>query len=154
MAMTAEQVIELKAKLKAELARRNGLGSVAEFASEQYEFNEVPQAGKPITADQGKKIIDLLLQICDYKDLRCVVKGDTLPEAFDAELLDLVDKLSQEQSTGEITEESSCRGLCTGLCVGSCINNCNGCIGCTGQSGAKIYGHGVMGVKGTINKIQ
>jgi hypothetical protein len=154
MAMTAEQVIELKAKLKAELARRSGLGSVAEFASDEYDFTEVPQAGRAITADQGKKIIDLLLQICDYKDLRYVVKGDTLPEAFDAELLDLVDKLSKEQITGDSTEVSSCNGLCTGLCVGSCINTCNGCTGCTGSSGAKIYGHGVSKTSGTINRVK
>ena len=52
MAMTAAQVVELKEKLKAELARRNGNGSVAEFASEEYDFTEVPKEGQPITEEQ------------------------------------------------------------------------------------------------------
>ena len=140
MAMTAAQVVELKEKLKAELARRNGNGSVAEFASEEYDFTEVPKEGQPITEEQGKKIIDLLLQICDYKDLRYVTRGDTIPEAFDTELLDLVERLSKEERTGEPEEHSSCNGACTGLCVGSCSGLCNGCFGCSGTSGASIHG--------------
>lgn len=140
MAITAAQVVELKKKLKAELYRRNGNGSVSEFASKEYDFTEVPEEGKPITEEQGKKIIDLLLKICDYKDLRYVTRGDTIPEAFDAELLDLVDKLSKEERTGEIDEKSSCNGACTGLCVGSCVGYCNGCFGCSGTSGAIVHG--------------
>ena len=144
MALTAEQVVELKKKLKKELARRNGNGSVAEFSGPLYDFNTQPVVGEPIKMEHGKKIIDLLLQICDYKDLRYVVKGDVIPEAFDTELLDLIDKLSAEQCTGlipelvdkyfpgEKAETSSCNGACTGLCVGSCIGHCNGCVGCAG----------------------
>lgn len=150
MSMTAEQVIELKEKLKSELARRNGLGSVEQYASKEYDFNQIPKEGQPITADQGKKIIDLLLQICDYKDLRYVVRGDTIPEAFDTELLDLVDKLSKEEMTGELDEQSSCRGMCTGLCAGSCIKSCNGCSGCTGTSGGITSG--TSGTSGKIAK--
>lgn len=138
MGMTAEQVIELKAKLKAELARRCGNGSVAEFASEQYDFSNVPKSGEPITVEQGQKTVDLLLKIMDYGDLKQVTKGDTLPDSFDAELIDLVDRLSKEEFTGEETEQSSCRGACTGLCVGSCVGLCNGCTGCSGTSGASV----------------
>ena len=140
MAMTAAQVVELKEKLKAELARRNGNGSVAEFASEEYDFTVIPKEGQPITEEHGKKIVDLLLQICDYKDLRYVVRGEAIPEAFDAELIDLVEKLSKEERTGTIDEVSSCNGACTGLCVGSCVGFCNGCFGCSGTSGALVHG--------------
>lgn len=145
MSMTAEQVIELKEKLKAELARRNGVGSVAELAGPEYDFLENPKPGQPITADQGKKIIDLLIQICDYKDLRYVRAGDTIPEAFDVELLDLVEALSKEEATGYISESTSCNAACTGLCTGSCTVACNGCTGCTGLSGM------TSGVGGKLN---
>lgn len=142
MSLSASQVIELKTKLKAELKRRNGLGSVAHLASAKYDFIETPEDGRPITADQGKKIIDLLIQIRDYKDLKFVIQGDTLPEAFDEELLTLVDELASEKRTGEPDEHSSCNGMCTGLCVGSCIGMCNGSTGSNGLSG----------VRGTIKK--
>lgn len=127
--MTAEQVIELKRKLKAELKRRDGIGSVASLADDKYDFLEEPEYGKPMTAEQGAKIIDLLIQICDYKDLKYVVRGEPIPEAFGEELIDFVDKLSKEEKTGEPDERTSCTGLCTGLCTGSCTGFCNGCTG-------------------------
>ena len=129
--MQAHEINELKDKLKKELLRRNGEGSVAEFGSDEYDFIEKPFDGGGIKAEHGEKTVDLLLQIMDYKDLRYTNLGETIPQAFNRELIDVVDKLSQEERTGESEytvakhfpdrkpEHSSCRGACTGLCVGS-----------------------------------
>lgn len=149
--MTAEQVKELKAKIKDEMLRRNGNGSLAEYGSSSYDFSVVPQTGNQILTEHGQKTIDLLLRIEDYKDLKLVTKEDPIPSAFNPELFTEVERLANERITGEsqataqlfndgrVAETSSCRGMCTGLCVGTCINQCNGCTGCTGVSVSKYH---------------
>ena len=157
--LDAKQLNELKHLLKQELARRNGEGNVDHFADSKYDFIHNPELGDDITEEHGQKTIDLLLKICDYKDLKPVKQGDVIPDAFDENLLDFVRKLSQEERTGEteetvrtmfpdrVPETSSCRASCTGLCIGLCSSNCNGCIGCTGCTGS-----GANDIAGEIGK--
>lgn len=145
--MKAKKVKELKRKLKNELHRRNGYGSVAHLAANRYNFDEQPEDGKPIKAEHGEKTVNLLLQIEDVDGLTAVRKGDPIPEAFNEKLIEVVEKLAGEEMNGESeftarmihtnkkAERSSCRAECTGLCVGSCIGFCNGCHGCTGCNG-------------------
>lgn len=145
--ITAEQVIELKSKIKAEMLRRNGYGSLAEYGSADYDFIETPVKDELIMAEHGQKTIDLLLKIENYGDLIPSEKGSLIPSDFTEGLLDEVDRLAAELKTGEsaktvanlfpdrAAEISSCRGDCTGLCVGSCTGLCNGCTGCTSTCG-------------------
>lgn len=53
--MKAKDVKELKRKLKEELHRRNGYGSVSHLAAKRYNFDEQPEDGKPIKAEHGEK---------------------------------------------------------------------------------------------------
>lgn len=134
------QTIELKRLIKDEMARRNGNGSLAEFASAHYDFSVAPAYGQKTKPEHGQKTIDLLLKIKDYGDLRLVREDEAIPISFDASLLDYVRMLSAEQATGELSDRSSCRGACTGLCVGSCIGHCNGCSGCVATCGTGCDG--------------
>lgn len=141
--MTAQQLINLKTKLKAELQRRNGLGpasgkkwnptkafgSVSEYGGSAYDFTQQPVKDGKVTVDQGKKTVDLLLKINGYGDLEPVDSTKPIPKSFNAKLLEYVDKLASHQFTGEETESQDCNAACTGLCVGSCISMCNGCLG-------------------------
>ena len=68
--LTADQMNALKAKVKAEMARRNGYGSLSEFSSSEYDFQEIPTAGSPVKAEQGQKVINLLLKIKDKGTLK------------------------------------------------------------------------------------
>lgn len=146
--MTVEEFKQLKSALKTELARRNGIGSVAKFAGSKYDITAWPEKGKTkMKPEFGEKSIDLILQILDYKDLRLTKVGEPVPTAFNKELITLVQSLSKEESTGESEktvkelypsrkpETSSCRGMCTGLCVGTCTGHCNGCTSCTASCG-------------------
>ena len=145
--LTAAQAIELKAKIKAEMLRRNGFGSLAEYGTSSYDFTENPTKDELIMTEHGQKTVDLLLKIEDYGDLTLSEKGSLIPGSFSEVLLTEVDRLATEEKTGESVETvkdlfpdrtaevSSCRGDCTGLCVGSCTGLCNGCTGCTSTCG-------------------
>ena len=61
--LTASQMNTLKSKIKAEMARRNGYGSLSEFSTSTYDFTNNPTSGGAIYAEQGQKTIDLLLKI-------------------------------------------------------------------------------------------
>lgn len=133
--MTAQQAIDLKAKLKAELLRRNGHGSVSTYGGSSYNFTTTPAKGQQVKLEHGQKTVDLFLKIKDYGNLMLSQKSFPIPSDFTDELIAEVDKLAAESKTGKSTEVSSCRGACTGLCVGSCHGNCNGCTGCTASCG-------------------
>ena len=132
---TVSQLIELKNKIKQEMLRRNGHGSLEQYASAQYDISPIPTSGSPITAEHGQKTSDLLLQVKDYDGLMISKSNYPISAGFTTRILAIVNELASEQKTGLDTETSSCRGACTGLCVGSCHGQCNGCTGCTASCG-------------------
>ena len=146
--LTAEQVNELKAKVKTEMARRSGYGSLERCAGSESEFDQTPAPGGRILAEHGRKTINLLLNVKDYPGLVLVdgetpdgeipsTSGDAIPTGFDENLIAEVDELAIETMTGSI---SSCRGACAGLCFGACSGGCAGCSSCTGGCGSGCSG--------------
>lgn len=137
--LTAAEVNSLKAKVKTEMQRRAYNGSMTGFASASYDFSTTPTSGTKVTADQGKKVIEPLLNIKDHGNLNTadLKTGSKIPSSFNNELLSYTDSLSKEPIDGAT---SSCRGACSGLCVGTCGNTCSGCSscsgGCTGSGGS------------------
>ena len=79
MALTAYEFIKLKAKVRRELARRNGCGPVNQYATSTYNFDTIPEAGGVIFDDQGDKVIDLALKVTDINGLKYVQEGDYIP---------------------------------------------------------------------------
>ena len=149
--ITAEKVIELKAKIKAEMLRRNGHGSLESYGGSSYDFTITPVKGELVKAEHGQKTVDLLLKIEDYGDLTLSKQHSKIPSSFTEELLTEIDRLAGETKTGLSTEKSSCRGDCTGLCVGSCIGKCNGCTGCTASCGTGCASGWKSGCTGSCN---
>ena len=101
-----------------------------------HEFNNQEGYAPPvpdnirIKEEQGAKIINPLLGICDEGDFIFVVANDAIPTSFDRDQIDaFLTKLEKEQETEEAIYETepSCRSACTGLCVGTCGNTCDGC---------------------------
>ena len=136
--MKASEITALKAKIKAECARRNGYGSLTSYAASNYDFSVAPTDGQVMLEEHGKKTIDILLAVKDVGDLHFVKKDEIVPASFTTDLSAYVDKLATEPST---STTSSCRGACTGLCLGTChsacdgcSSTCNGCSSCTGAS--------------------
>lgn len=131
--LTVEQIIEIKAKLKAELKRRNlndstsSFGSVSEFAGEEYDFTTVPKKDSQILQEQGEKTINLLYRITDNEVCEYVQDEGKIPSDVNfSSLSSYIDNLATEKIEDTF---SHCRGACTGLCFGSCIGMCNGCSG-------------------------
>ena len=130
--LSAKDINTLKAKIKSELLRRDGNGSLAVFAGSDYDFNLVPEAGSPVMAEHGQKTIDLILKIAPVNGLKEVKKGDPIPDGFDTELIAHVDRLAAE--TKRYGAKSSCVGACSGLCISACVSACTSCSGsCEGS---------------------
>ena len=93
-----------------------------------------------MTEEQGRLLVDMLLEICDFPTTKKLTKfpttNDSIQSGFDSNTItNFLSKLSSEAMTGE---SSSCRSVCTGLCVGTCGSECTGTCGdrCTGCTGA------------------
>lgn len=122
--MSIAEFTEMKDRLRAELSRRNGYGSVTDKIS-MIDDIPIPMPGSTILVSHGK-IMDAFLQIQDLGDLKFCKEGDPIPHSFGPSMFVALEKLEQETMT---SASSSCRGACTGLCFGSCTSSCFGCKG-------------------------
>lgn len=132
LTITAERLNELKAKVKAEMQRRNASehnASLTGYAGTAWDFNAVPKPGEPITDEHVQKIIDPLLQVNDflYDNSLKSNKSGLDESVYKAE--QFVESL---KSIAKTASNSGCRGSCTGLCAESCSGACMGCTSCTG----------------------
>ena len=57
--MTSEELIAIKSRINRTLAKRNGIGSVAHLAGDEYKLPELKR-GSPLTAEIGEKTNDEL----------------------------------------------------------------------------------------------
>ncbi len=127
--ITPAQIIDIKRRIKAEMARRCRNGSLAAYADTQYDFTEAPQSGKPIKAEHGQKTAGLLQEIRDY-GFSGIHSGGEIPVGFNnANLTKILTELEQEPMAQN--GKSSCNSACTGLCVGGCWNSCTSCTSCS-----------------------
>ena len=126
--MTVAEFAAMKSKLRAELVRRSGYGSVADKVS-MLDSVQNPTPGSAMSVSQGK-LMDVFLQIQDLGDLRFCKEGDTIPKSFGPSMISAINALGDETMSAT---SSSCRGACTGLCHSSCVGTCYGCkSSCTG----------------------
>ena len=106
MALTAAQLNSIKQRVKAEMARRNGYGSLAEYAGSAYDYSDVPAKDSIIIEEHGKKAVDLLLKIEDIPNLQNVNQGDKITSGLDnAVITAQLSKLEKETMEGKEFEE-------------------------------------------------
>lgn len=158
MGMKKSEMLSCKAKLKAEMLRRNGLGasdrlytptapfgSLAEYGGSAYDFTNSPKKDGRIHAEYGKKTVDLLLKVKNYEGLEPTTEGNPIPKGFNSDLITIVDNLSKEKFSGETAATIAARkaagenvsgmtpetSSCNGACSGLCVGSCIGqCNGC------------------------
>ena len=140
MILTAEELIEIKSKVKTEFARRNagGLnyGDVSGFSGNAYDFTVPPKNGVPIQHEYYQKIYDPLLNVNDFRDDNELYEKNSVRPATEVnDALEYVNKLSTVPMDTAEAAASGCRGACSGLCAGSCAGQCIGCSG-TATSGS------------------
>lgn len=122
-----QRLRNLKAKVKAECLRRKYIGSVEEFGSSDWDFNDIPTTNRNIEAEQYRR-----LSIPARK-----INWEKLPNGPFKRVINDVDLLAFEvaisnfetrpiKSTAATDCHSSCTGTCTQSCTGDCSSNCGG----------------------------
>ena len=129
--ITAEKFNSIKARVKAEMSRRNGYGSMASFSGSDYDFTVTPAKDGVILKEHGQKTVDLLRNINQSDGLEAT---DITVQDLD-KVEEVLSKYEQESMTGS---SSSCGGACSGLCTTTCSGTCSG--GCSGGCYTGCYG--------------
>lgn len=132
LVLTPEKLTELKAKVSAEMKRRNASeheASLETYGSVEWEYGSPPKASDEIQDEYVQKIIDPLLQVNDFLPDNSFTSGKTGLERSLRKAEEFVDSLAKISYTDM---NSGCRGSCTGLCTEACTGACTGCTSCTG----------------------
>ena len=144
--LTASEIITIKSKVKAEMQRRSGTGSMTSYAGSNWDFSATPTSGGKILTEHGHKVIAPLIAVKPQGNLVDAEQGAKVPTDFNkTKLNSIVDGYASEATTTTYSScQASCSGLCTtgcysgcsgctGSCTGSCMGSCNGCAGCGGS---------------------
>lgn len=126
---SATDFINLKARVKAECARRKYNGSVASYATATYDYTVVPSANTVPLPEHFNKIITPMNAMVNTG--RSTVSSESLV----AQLASISSALSTLEAKDVTASNSGCKSSCTGLCQGTCTGTCtSGCSsGCKGS---------------------
>lgn len=123
----ADRFTTLKAKVKAEMQRRNQSGSVASYGGSSYDYTVPPAAGKTVQKEHRDKLIGPMQ----------AVNSNVIPAAkgiiSEDELANLETRVAV-WGARQMTDRSGsdCKSGCTGTCYTGCATGCSGCSGCSG----------------------
>ena len=119
----ADDFINIKARVKAEMNRRKYNGSLVSYAGTDYDYTITPAPGVLIKPEHVNKLFVPVNAITPsgYTEK---VKGDAVPE------LDTFDiKLRAHEAYPLRGSGTDCASSCSGLCSSGCYNTCSGCGG-------------------------
>ena len=131
----AQEMIDLKARVKAEMQRRKGNGSLVAYAGTDYDYTVDPAAGGQMLTEHVNKIVVPMNAITASGMTEQAVGDQAMAmDVIDAKLTVYVAEPAQKNAT------SSCSGACSGLCISNCYSSCGGscsvgCGSCGGCSG-------------------
>lgn len=149
----ADRFTALKARVKAEMQRRNQSGSVADYGGSSYDYTVAPAAGKTVRAEHRDKLVTPMRAV--NSDLVPASAGSDIKESELANLETRVTAWSARSMTDQ--SGSDCKSGCTGTCYTGCATGCsgcgsgcpNGCSGCgSGCDGCSGCGSGCSGCSG------
>lgn len=130
----ASDFIAIKARVKAECARRKYNGSVESYAGSSYDYTVTPQDGNVPLPEHFNKIIVPMNAIVDTG--RQQTQNGYLVRSMSV----INSALTALESIEETAASSGCSASCTGLCQGTCTTGCTGCTSacrtsCSGSCG-------------------
>ena len=129
----ATELVALKAKVKAEMQRRNQSGSVSSYGGSAYDYNSTdnPVVDQPLHREAYNKIITPARAVNSANIPGVIATGDVLPA------INEVNSRIDAWRTRSITDRtaSDCASGCTGTCYTGCASGCytgctNACQGC------------------------
>ena len=119
--ISAERFTALKAKVKAEMLRRNQSGSVAEYGGAAYDYTNAPAAGRVIQKEHIEKLTGPMRAV--NPDL-VPAPGGIVTEAELANLETRITAWAQRAITDKTATD--CKSGCTGTCYSGCGTTCSG----------------------------
>ena len=123
-AILASDLVAIKARVKAEMLRRNQVGSLTAYGGSSYDYTVTPTAGGKILPEHWNKLITPMNAMVNT-GLSTVSSGQKIPP------LNTINTLLTQAEGYSITGSSTnCKSSCSGLCVGTCKTVCGG--GCSG----------------------
>lgn len=141
--ITAQRIIDLKAKVKAECQRRKYTSGRIDntYGSAAYDFTTTPTIGGLALQEQHDKISIPLSAINSDN-----VPANTSPAhqlIKESEIANMEAWVTAWSKIDKYASDSGCKTSCTGLCSGctactscsgcsGCSGGCDGCTGCTG----------------------
>ena len=130
--ISAERFTALKAKVKAEMLRRNQSGSVAEYGGAAYDYTNAPAAGRVIQKEHIEKLTGPMRAV--NPDL-VPAPGNVVTEAELANLETRITAWAQRAIVDKTATD--CKSGCTGTCYTGCATGCSTtCSGtCSGSCG-------------------
>lgn len=109
----------LKARVKAECARRKYTGSVESYAGTAYDYTNPAAAGKLIRYEHYTKLAEPLTAI----DGKTRMPRTRINQADITEMQNVLTTLEGKSLT---TTSTGCSASCTGLCYTACSGGCKG----------------------------
>lgn len=143
-----ERYNELKAKVKAEMTRRDGTGSVSAYAGTSYDYTVAPAAGGTILEEHYEKLIVPLRAVNTTDVPEAEAKDKVITEA---DMAQMEAKIAVLEAASMTTSNHGCSASCTGLCSTSCDSGCSTtCSGsCSGSCSGGCTGCGADSCSGT-----
>lgn len=125
--VTAANINDMKARVKAEMSRRKYTGSLASYAGSSYDYSTTPALGVDVKVEHANKIITPMnaVKATGYSTRS---KGNKIASFANLEAL-----LSQYEARSLTANNSDCKTACSGLCHTACSGACrSGCsTGCS-----------------------
>ena len=142
------RIIELKARVKAECARRKYVGSVAEYSEAGYDFIETPIVDQKVLEEHYRQLA-VPMNAINSNNTPDVIGIDR--EITEEDFAKMENYITQYESrdiydTSPTDCSSSCTGTCTVDCTGGCGSGCSGT--CRGSCSGRCRG-GCRGCSGT-----
>ena len=131
--ITPKRINDLKARVKAECARRAYSGSVTSYSGTSYDYTNTPATDKSIDQEHRTKIATPLNAI-NSSVITQANSGQSVISDADITAMEAFTTVLEKRA---ITDHagSDCKSGCTGMCYGcqgTCYNACTGCTGCSG----------------------
>lgn len=119
----ADRFTALKAKVKAEMLRRNQEGSVAGYGGSAYDYTSAPAAGRTVRAEHRDKLVGPMRAV--NSDVIPASAGAVIGESELANLETRVLAWGARSMTDQ--SGSDCKSGCTGTCYTGCATGCSSC---------------------------
>lgn len=122
--LKAERFTALKAKVKAEMLRRNQSGSVAAYGGSSYDYTVKPASGKVLLQEHLDKLSVPMSAVNSTS-----IPGKTGQRVVTEAELSAMEARVSAWAARSITDTSGsdCKSGCTGTCYTGCATGCTGC---------------------------